>query len=166
MHGVCHRLGKLGSRHAFQIQTLARNCAVLFDDQKRKLMGEVGALIGDLLVLAGQCAAGFCSVRAALLASGKSASGALDLAFGLPEESRIFGDNSSRVGSEPIKAHIDTDCCFTLNRRLGQISEIKFYDQADMPFASCAALECRALPGQINCLRLPDSDPSDFRNVD
>src|SRR5262245_57848133 len=30
MRGVVNRLGKLGFRHAFQVQRLARNCVVLF----------------------------------------------------------------------------------------------------------------------------------------
>src|SRR6516162_10352115 len=63
MRGVADRLGKLGFRHAFEVQRFARNRAVLFDDRSGKLMGEVGAAVGDLLVLTGQCAPGLSPVR-------------------------------------------------------------------------------------------------------
>src|SRR5262245_57000167 len=105
MRGVVDRLGKLGFRHAFQIQRVAHNCVVLFDDRSGKLMSEIGAFIGDLLVLTSQCATGLGPVRAAFLAAGESSGGALDLAFGFPEESRVFGNAAIGVGGESIKTH-------------------------------------------------------------
>jgi len=82
MRRVLDRFGKLGFRHAFQAPRFARYCVLLFDDRSGKLMSEVGALVGNLLVLTRQCATGFGPVRATFLAAGKSARGALDLAFG------------------------------------------------------------------------------------
>jgi hypothetical protein len=67
MCGVVNRPGKLGFRHAFQVQRFASDCVVLFDDRSRELMSEVGPLVGNLLVLASQRATGFCPVRAPLL---------------------------------------------------------------------------------------------------
>src|SRR6516225_8813279 len=55
------------AQHAFEVQRFARNRVVLFDDRSGKLMGEVGALVGDLLVLTGQSAPGLSPVRATLL---------------------------------------------------------------------------------------------------
>src|SRR5262249_123036 len=46
---VADRLGKLGFRHAFEVQRFARNRAVLFDDRSGKIMSEVGAAVWDLL---------------------------------------------------------------------------------------------------------------------
>src|SRR5262252_9923475 len=59
MRRVLDRLGKLGFRHAFQVQRFARNRAVVFDDRSGKLMSEVGATVGDLLVFASQRATRF-----------------------------------------------------------------------------------------------------------
>src|SRR5262244_605596 len=78
MRRVCNRLGKLGFRHAFEVQRLARNRAVLFDDRSRKLRSEVSATISDLLVFTSQSATGFGPVRATFFATGQSARGALD----------------------------------------------------------------------------------------
>src|SRR5262249_27622310 len=64
MRRVCDRLGELGFRHAFEVQRLARNCALLFDDRSGKLRSEVGATISDLLVFTSQSATGFGPVRA------------------------------------------------------------------------------------------------------
>src|SRR5262245_56065240 len=50
MRGVCNRLGKLGFRHAFEVQCFTRDRAVFFDDRSRKLRSEVGATVSDLLV--------------------------------------------------------------------------------------------------------------------
>jgi hypothetical protein len=46
MRGVMNRLGRLGFRHAIQVQRLARNCAVFFDDRSREFMSEAGADFG------------------------------------------------------------------------------------------------------------------------
>src|SRR5262245_34000644 len=54
MRCVMNRLGKLGSRHAFEVQRLARNRVVLFDNRSEKLMGEIGAIVGHFLVFTGQ----------------------------------------------------------------------------------------------------------------
>jgi len=165
MRRVCNRLGKLGFRHAFQVQRLARNRLVLFDDQSGKLMSEVGAFVRNLFVLASQRATGLRPVCAAFLAAGKSQLCALDLALSLPEESVVFNYAAIGVSSETIKANIYTDCCFRLNGWLRQIGQVEFNDQRDMPFASHLAPEGRALERQINRLRLPDGDPADFRNI-
>jgi hypothetical protein len=83
-------------------------------------VSEVGALVGDLLVLTGQCATGFGAVRATLFTSRQPARSALDLAFGFPEESRVFNHTPVGVGGETIKAHINAACRFNFNRkRLG-----------------------------------------------
>jgi hypothetical protein len=74
--------------------------------------------------------------------------------------------NRLGVGRETIKANVDADCRFSFNRRLGQIRQVEFNDQRDMPTARHVALECRAFQGQINCLRLPDGDPTDLWNID
>src|SRR5215472_5207683 len=129
MRGVVNRLGKLGSRHASEVQRFARNRAVLFDDRSGKLMSEVSALVCNLLVLARKCATGFGPVRAAFFATRQSARGALDLAFGLPEESRVFNDAAIGVGGETVKSHIDTDCRFRFDHRLRQIRQVEFNDQ-------------------------------------
>src|SRR5215475_12851206 len=50
VRGVADRLGKLGSRHAFEVQRFARNRALLFDDRSGKLMSLVFATVGDLVV--------------------------------------------------------------------------------------------------------------------
>src|SRR6516164_8223948 len=76
VRGVADRLGKLGSRHASEVQRFARNRAVLFDDRSGKLMSEVSALVCNLLVLARKCATGFGPVRAAFFATRQSARGA------------------------------------------------------------------------------------------
>ncbi len=54
MRGVVDRLGKLGFRHAFEVQRFARNCAVFCDDRMRELMSKVSAFVRNLFVLAGQ----------------------------------------------------------------------------------------------------------------
>src|SRR5262245_10928454 len=144
MRCVFDRFGKLGFRHAFEVQRLARDCAVFIDDRSGKLMSEVGATVSDLLVLAGQCAPGFCPIRAAFLATGKAARGAFDLAFGFPEESRIFDNAAAGVGGESLKSYVDADCRFSFNRRLGQIRQVEFNDQRDMPKTCRIALERRA----------------------
>src|SRR5262245_22160963 len=107
-------------------------------------MTEVSATVGDLFILTGECATGFGSVRAALLAPRQSAGGALDLAFGFSEESRVFNHSSVGVGGDAIKAHITADCRFGFNRRPRLIRKVELYDQRDIPFASRLALECRA----------------------
>src|SRR5215510_12018290 len=103
MRRVLNRFGKLGSRHAFQVQRFARDCVLLFDDRSGELMSEVGALVGNLLVLTSQCATGFDPVRATLFTSRQPARGAFDLAFGFPEESRVFNHTAFGVGGETIK---------------------------------------------------------------
>src|SRR6266545_5738273 len=147
MRRVLNRFGKLGSRHAFQVQRFARYCVLLFDDRSGELMREVGALVGNLLVLTSQCATGFGPVRATLFTSRQPARGALDLAFGFSKEARVFNHTAVGVGGETIKAHINADSRFSLNRRLGQIRQVEFNDQRDMPFACRRALECRAFQG-------------------
>src|SRR6266498_1859147 len=166
MRRVCNRLGKLGFRHAFQVQRLARDRAVHFDDRSGKLMSEVSATVSNLLVLTSQRASGFGPVCATFLATRKSARGPLDLTLSLPEEARVFGDATIGVSGETIKANINTNCCFRLDSGLGQIRQVEFSDQRDMPFACRVTLERSALQGQINRLRLPDSYPADFRNID
>jgi hypothetical protein len=66
VRGVADRPGKLGFRHAFEVQRFARNRAVVFDDRNGKLMSEVGATVGDLLVFTSQRAARFGPIRAPL----------------------------------------------------------------------------------------------------
>ena len=166
MRSVLNRFGKLGFRHAFQAQRFARYCVLLFDDQSGKLMSEVGALVGHLLVLTSQCATGFGPVRATLFTSRQPASGALDFAFSFSEEARVFNHSPVGVGGETIKAHINADRRFRLNHRFGQIRQVELNDQRDMPFACRLALECRAFQWQINRLRLPDGDPADLWNID
>ncbi len=166
MRRIADRFGKLGFRHAFQVQRFARDRVVLFDDQSRKLMSEVGAFVGNLLVLTSQCATSFCPIRAAFLATRQPARGALDLSLGAPKETRVYSDAAVGVSGETIEPHINTDCRFSFNRRLGQIGEIEFNDQTDMPFASCAARECRALQRRVTGSRLSDGDPTNFRNID
>src|SRR5262245_41019106 len=90
VRGVADRPGKLGSRHAFQVQRFARNRVVVFDDRSGKLMSEVGATVGDLLVFTSQRATRFGPIRATLLLAGKFPLGAFDLMFGFSEESRVF----------------------------------------------------------------------------
>src|SRR5215467_10097240 len=166
VRGVADRLGKLGSRHAFEVQRFARNRAVLFDDRSGKLMSEVGATVGDLLVFTSQRATRFGPIRAALPLAGKFPLGAFDLAFGFSEESRVFDHASIGVGGKTIKAHVNANRRFSFNRGLWQIGKIELGDQGDIPFAGRFALECRALRRQVNRLRLSDLDPSDFRNID
>jgi len=166
VRGVADRLGKLGSRHAFQVQRFARNCAVVFDDRSGKLMSEVGATVGDLLVFMRQRATRLCPISAALLFAGKPPLSTFDLAFSFSEESRVFNDATIGVGGETIKAYVDTDCRFRLNCRFGQIGKVKFGNQRDIPLAGRLSLERRALQGQITGLRLSDCNPTDLRNVD
>src|SRR5262252_6021546 len=154
------------ARHAFQVQRFARNCAVLFDDRSGKLMSEVGATVGNLLVFTRQRATRFCPIRAAFLFAGKQPLSAFDLAFSFSEESRVFNDAAIGVGGETIKAHVDTDCRFRLNCRFGQIRKVKFGAQRDVPLAGRLSLERRAFQRQITGLRLSDRNPTDFRNVD
>ena len=71
VRGVADRLGKLGFRHAFEVQRFARNRAVLFDDRSGKLMSEVSAAVGDLLVFTSQRATRFGPIRATLPLAGK-----------------------------------------------------------------------------------------------
>ena len=113
VRGVCNRLGKLGSRHAFEVQRLARDRAVLFDDRSGKLMSEVSAAVGDLLAFTSQRATRFGPIRATLPLAGKFPLGAFDPAFGFPEESRVFDNAAIGVGSQAIKAHVNA------NRRFG-----------------------------------------------
>src|SRR5262244_2827425 len=87
-------------------------------------MSEVSATVSNLLVLMRQCATGFGPVRAAFFAAGESTRGALDLAFGSPEEARVFGDDAVGVGGETIKAHINADRRFSFNRRLSSTLSI------------------------------------------
>lgn len=68
--GVADRPGKLGSRHAFEVQRFARNRAILFDNRSGKLMREVGATVGDLLVFTSQRATRFGPIRATLPLAG------------------------------------------------------------------------------------------------
>src|SRR5215472_9152969 len=153
------------ARHAFEVQRFARDRAVLFDDRSGKLMSEVGALVGHFLVLTGQCEPGLSPVRATLLFARKPPPRAFDLALGLSEQSRVFDNAAIRVGGETIKAHVDADCRFRLNRGLRQIGQTEFNDQRDIPLAGRLALERRALQRQINGLRLSDGDPADFRDI-
>src|SRR5215468_3558361 len=150
MRGVADRPGKLGSRHAFQVQRLARNRAVFCDDPSGKLMSEVGATVGDLLVFTSHRATRFGPVRTAFFAARQSARGALDLALGFSEESWVFDNAAMRVGGEALKSHVDTDCRFRLNHRFGQIRQVELNDQRDIPLAGCVALECRALERQVS----------------
>src|SRR5215468_397804 len=166
VRGVADRFGKLGFRHAFEVQRFARNRAVVFDDRNGKLMSEVGATVDDLLVFTSQRAARFGPIRATLLLAGKFPLGAFDLAFGFSEESRVFDDAAIGVGGETIKAYVNANRRFSFNRGLWQIGKIELGDQGDIPFAGRIALECRALERQVNRLRLSDLDPSDFRNMD
>src|SRR6516165_5597944 len=166
VRGVADRFGKLGFRHAFEVQRFARNRAVLFDDRSGKLMSEVGATVGDLLAFTSQRATRFGPIRATLPLAGKLPLGAFDLAFGFSEESRVFDNASIGVGAKTIKAHVNANRRFSFNRGLWQIGKIELGDQRDIPFAGCIALECRALERQVNRLRLSDLDPSDFRNID
>jgi hypothetical protein len=166
MRGVADRLGKLGSRHAFEVQRFARNSAVVFDDRSRKLMSEVGATVGDLLVFTSQRATRFGPIRATLLLAGKFPLGAFDLAFGFSEESRVFDNAAIGVDGKTIKAHVNANRRFSFNRGLLRIGKSELGDQGDMPFARRIALECRALQRQVNRLRLSNLDPSDFRNID
>ena len=166
MRRVVNRFGKLGFRHAFQVQRFARYCVLLFDDQSGKLMSEVGALVGHLLVFTSQCATGFGPVRATFFTSRQPARGALDLEFGFPKEARVFNHSAVGVGGETIKAHINAESRFRLNHRFGQIGQVELNDHRDLPFACRLALECRAFQGQINRLRLPDGDPADLWNID
>src|SRR5215831_4883411 len=161
VRGVADRLGKLGFRHAFQVQRFARNRAVVFDDRSGKLMSEVGATVGDLLVFASQRATRFGPIRATLPLAGKFPLGAFDLAFGLSEESRVFDNAAIGVGGKTIKAHVNANRRFSFNRGLWQIWKIELGDQGDIPFAGRIALERRALQWQISCLRLADCDPAD-----
>ena len=69
-------------------------------------MTEVGATVCDLFILTGQCATGFGSVRATLLAPRQSAGGALDIALGFSEESRVFNHITVGVGGETIGVHV------------------------------------------------------------
>src|SRR5262249_32133305 len=134
VRGVADRLGKLGSRHAFEVQRFARNRALLFDDRSGKLMSEVGATVGDLLVFTSQRATRFGPIRATLLLAGKFPLGAFDLAFGFSEESRVFNHTPVGVGGETIKAHIYPDRRFSFNHRLSLIRKVELYDQRDIPF--------------------------------
>src|SRR5215468_2763930 len=59
MRCVLDRFGKLGFRHAFEVQCFARYRVLLSDDRSGKLMRQVGALVGSLLLLTSQCATGF-----------------------------------------------------------------------------------------------------------
>jgi len=144
MRRILNRFGKLGSRHASQIQCFACYRALLCDDRSGKLMSEVGPAVSDLLVLARQRTAGFGAVRATILTAGKPPLGPLDLAFGLPEESRVLGGLGVRVGRKTLKAHIYPDRRFRLDCRLGQIGKIELSDQRDIPLARRLALERRA----------------------
>jgi hypothetical protein len=54
----------------------------------------------------------------------------------------------------------------SFNRWLGQIRQVEFNGQRNVPSTGRLALECRAFQRQINCLRLPDGDPADLRDID
>lgn len=164
--GVADRLGKLGFRHAFEVQRFARNRAVLFDDRSGKLMSEVGAAVGDLLAFTSQRATRLGPIRATLPLAGKFPLGALDPAFGFPEESRVFDNAAIGVGGKTIKAHVNADRRFSFNHRLRLIRKVELRDQRDIPFAGRFAPEPRALERQVTGLRLSKLDPSDFRNID
>lgn len=166
MRGVVDRLGKLGFRHAFEVQRLARDCAVLPDDRSGKFVGEVGAAVGDLLVFTGQRPTGFRPIRAPFLATGQTPGGALYLAFGFSEEARVLGDSAVGISGEPIEPHIDANRRFSFDDRLGQVRQVEFSDQRYMPLAGRVTLERRAFQGQIAGLRLPDLDPPNLRNID
>src|SRR5262252_8545206 len=166
VRGVADRLGKLGFRHAFQVQRFARNRVVLFDDRSGKLMSEVGAAVGDLLVFTSQRATRFGPIRATLLLAGKFPPCALDPAFGFPEESRVFDNASIGVGGKTIKAHVNANRRFSFNRGLWQIGKIELGDQGDIPFAGRFAPEPRALERQVKGLGLSKLDPSDLGNID
>ena len=166
MRRVLNRFGKLGFRHAFEVQRFARNRAVLFDDRSGKLMSEVGATVGDLLVFTSHRATRFGPIRATLPLAGNFALGAFDLAFGFSEESRVFDHASIGVGGEAIKAHVNANRRFSFNHRLRLIRKVELRDQRDIPFAGRFALESRALERQVNRLGLSNLDPSDFRNID
>src|SRR6516164_6824489 len=154
------------ARHAFEVQRFARNRVVLFDDRSGKLMSEVGATVGDLLAFTSQRATRFGPIRATLPLAGKFPLGALDLAFGFPEESRVFDNPAIGVGSEAIKAHVNANRRFGLNRALWQIGKIELGDQRDIPFAGRFAPEPRALERQVKGLALSNLDPSDLGNID
>ena len=64
------------ARHAFEVQRFARNRVVLFDDRSGKLMSEVGATVGDLLIFTSQRATRFGPIRATLPLAGKFPLGA------------------------------------------------------------------------------------------
>src|SRR5215467_13931545 len=154
------------ARHAFEVQCFARNRAVLFDDRSGKLMSEVGATVGDVLIFTSQRATRFGPIRAALPLAGKFPLGAFDLAFGFSEESRVFDHAAIRVGGKTIKAHVNANRRFSFNRGLWQIGKIELGDQGDIPFAGRLAPEPRALERQVKGLRLSDLDPSDLGNID
>ena len=166
VRGVLNRFGKLGFRHAFEVQRFARNRAVVFDDRSGKLMSEVGATVGDLLIFTSQRATRFGPIRATLPLAGKFPLGAFDLAFGFPEESRVFDNASIGVGGKTIKAHVNANRRFSFNRGLWQIGKIELGDQGDIPFAGRFAPEPRALERQIKGLGLSKLDPSDLGNID
>src|SRR6516162_7596431 len=130
-------------------------------------MSEVGATVGDLLIFTSQRATRFGPIRATLPLAGKFPLGAFDLAFGFPEESRVFDYASIGVGGKTIKAHVNANRRFSFNRGLWQIGKIELGDQGDIPFAGRIALECRALQRQVNRLRLSNPDfslaPETFR---
>src|SRR5262245_66658103 len=95
------------ARHAFEVQRFARNRAVLFDDRSGKLMSEVGAMVGDILVFTSQRATRFGPIRTTLLLAGKFPLGAFDLAFGFSEESRVLDNAVIRAGGRTIRAAVN-----------------------------------------------------------
>src|SRR5215470_6777433 len=166
VRGVADRLGKLGFRHAFEVQRFARNRVVVFDDRSGKLMSEVSAAVGDLLAFTSQRATRFGPIRATLPLAGKFPLGALDPPFGFPEESWVFENAAIGVGSEAIKAHVNANRRFSFNRGFWQIGKIELGDQGDIPFAGRIAPEPRALERQVKGLGLSNLDPSDLGNID
>src|SRR5262249_57950145 len=126
----------------------------------------VGATVGDFVVLTSQRATRFGPIRAALPLAGKFPLGAFDLAFGFPEESRVFDYASIGVGGKTIKAHVNANRRFSFNRGLWQIGKIEIADQGDIPFAGRIAPEPRALERQVKGLGLSKLDPSDPGNID
>src|SRR5215471_18307832 len=159
-------LASLVARHAFEVQRFARNRVVLFDDRSGKLMSEVSAAVGDLLAFTSQRATRFGPIRATLPLAGKFPLGALDPPFGFPEESRVFENAATGVGSEAIKAHVNANRRFGFNRGLWQIGKIELGDQGVIPFAGRFAPEPRALERQVKGLGLSNLDPSDLGNID
>jgi hypothetical protein len=106
-------------------------------------MSEVGAAVGDLLILTSQRATGLCPVCAPFLAARNTPLGAFDLCFGFSEKSRVFDNAAVGISGEPVKAHIYVDRRFRFDRGPGQVGQVEL-DQRDMSFARRPAFKCRA----------------------